>query len=50
MASVAEQRVSTDEAGISACLGLQAEARVELEQIIGALGKKISDATIFTPA
>ena len=45
-----DTRLSTDEAGISACLGLQAEARVELEQIVGALEKKISDATLFTPA
>jgi len=43
-------RLSTDEEGISTCLGLQAEARVELEQIIGALERKISDATLFTPA
>ena len=43
-------RLSTDEEGISVCLGLQAEARVELEQIIKALERKISDATLFTPA
>ena len=45
-----DTRLSTDEAGIATCLGLQAEARVELEQIITALEKKISDATLFTPA
>tara|TARA_B110000977_G_scaffold199504_1_gene287095 strand:- start:809 stop:1660 length:852 start_codon:yes stop_codon:yes gene_type:complete len=44
------KRLSTDETGIAACLGLQAEARVELAQIIGVLEKKISDATLFTPA
>jgi hypothetical protein len=42
-------RLSTDADGIAQCLGLQAEARVELEQIIGALQAKISDATLFTP-
>jgi len=45
-----ESRLSTDEEGIATCLGLQAEARVELEQIIGALEKKISEATLFNPA
>lgn len=45
-----DTRLSTDEEGIAMCLGLQAEARVELEQIISALEKKISDATLFTPA
>lgn len=43
-------RLSTDEDGISVCLGLQAEARVELEQIVSALERKISDLTLFTPA
>lgn len=43
-------RLSTDEDGIATCLGLQAEARVELDQIIGALEKRISDATLFNPA
>lgn len=43
-------RLSTDEEGIAACLGLQAEARVELEQIVSALESKISEATLFTPA
>jgi hypothetical protein len=31
------------------CLGLQAEARVELEQIIATLQAKISPATLFRP-
>jgi hypothetical protein len=44
------KRLSTDEEGISACLGLQAEARVELAQILEALDKKISEETLFTPA
>lgn len=42
-------RLSTDADGIVACLGLQAEARVELEQIIATLQAKISPATLFRP-
>ena len=45
-----DTRVSTDEEGIATCLGLQAEARVELDEIIYALEKKISCATLFNPA
>ncbi|WP_408962523.1 NotI family restriction endonuclease [Oceanibaculum nanhaiense] len=40
-------RLSTDADGIATCLGLQAEARVELEQIIATLQAKISPATLF---
>ena len=42
-------RLSTDADGIGTCLGLQAEARVELAQIIAALQAKISPATRFQP-
>ncbi|MBF0626360.1 MAG: hypothetical protein HQL82_16350 [Magnetococcales bacterium] len=42
-------RLSTDAEGIATCLGLQAEARVELEQIIVSLQAKISAATLFSP-
>lgn len=42
-------RLSTDADGIGTCLGLQAEARVELTQIIAALQAKISPATRFQP-
>jgi hypothetical protein len=42
-------RLSTDAAGIASCLNLQAEAKVELEQIINALQAKISPATLFAP-
>ncbi len=42
-------RLSTDADGIGTCLGLQAEARIELDQIIAALQAKISPATLFTP-
>ncbi|UCV07387.1 NotI family restriction endonuclease [Dechloromonas denitrificans] len=44
-----DSRLSTDADGIGICLGLQAEARIELEQIIEALQAKISAATLFTP-
>jgi hypothetical protein len=40
--------VSTDSAGISKCLGLQAEAKVELETIIRELEKKVSAATLLS--
>ncbi len=43
-----DSRLSTDAEGISVCLGLQAEARVELTQIIQALEQKISKETLFT--
>lgn len=44
-----QSRLSTDPDGIAQCLGLQAEARIELEQILEALQAKISDATLFAP-
>jgi hypothetical protein len=42
-----QSRVSTDTDGIGRCLGLQAEARVELEQITLLLESKLSAATLF---
>ncbi|MDR2209121.1 MAG: hypothetical protein LBE22_09150 [Azoarcus sp.] len=42
-------RLSTDADGIGTCLGLQAEARIELEQIIETLQSKISANTRFVP-
>lgn len=42
------ERASTDIAGISDCLGLQAEAKVELTEIIRQLESKLSNETIFT--
>ena len=39
-----DSRLSTDAAGMGRCLGLQAEAKIELEQIVKALETKISDA------
>jgi hypothetical protein len=44
-----ESRLSTDADGIAICLGLQAEARVELAQIMTSLENKISAATRFRP-
>ena len=43
-----QSRLSTDTDGIATCLGLQAEARVELEQILNALQAKLSPSTLFT--
>lgn len=42
-------RLSTDTDGVAMCLGLQAEARVELEHIVAALQAKVSPATVFRP-
>jgi hypothetical protein len=42
------ERLSTDSAGIASAMGLQAEAKVELELIIKLLEAKISEATLFT--
>ncbi len=44
-----QSRLSTDADGIGLCLGLQAEARIEMEQIIQALQAKISATTLFVP-
>lgn len=43
-----ESRLSTDSGGIGKCLGLQTEAKIELEQIVSALEAKISDVTILS--
>jgi len=43
-----ESRVSTDAEGIAKCLGLQAEAKVELEVIVAELEKKMSAKTVLT--
>ncbi|MDR0274084.1 MAG: hypothetical protein LBI48_01845 [Burkholderiaceae bacterium] len=42
-------RLSTDADGIAMCLDLQAEARIELEQIVATLQAKISPITLFRP-
>ena len=43
------RRLSTDADGIRSSLGLQAEANLDLEQMIQALQHRMSDETIFTP-
>lgn len=42
------ERKSTDVEGINKCLGLESEAKVELEVIISKLESKINDSTLFT--
>lgn len=42
------KRLSTDSEGMSTCLGLQAEAKVELAEIIKNIEAKISDDTLLT--
>jgi hypothetical protein len=42
-------RWSTDSNGVARCLGLQAEARMELSDITSALEAKMSDQTIWSP-
>jgi len=46
---VMQSRLSTDADGIGMCLGLQVEARVELEQILQTLQAKLSQSTLFVP-
>jgi hypothetical protein len=46
---VLQSRLSTDVEGIGLCLGLQAETRVDLQQILQALQMKLSPATLFVP-
>ena len=43
-----DSRLSTDSTGIAISLGLQAEANVDLEQIVQRLETKISQHTLFT--
>ncbi len=43
-----KNRVSTDAEGMAKCLGLQAEAKIELKQIINVLEKKISPRTLLS--
>lgn len=46
---VLQSRLSTDADGVGRCLGLQAEPRVELEQILQALQARLSPTTRFAP-
>ncbi len=45
-----DKRLSTDSDGIAICLGLQAEANVEMENITTQLESKINDNTLFSIA
>ena len=42
------ERVSTDTGGIARCLGLQAEPKVDLEEILGELERRISGETLMS--
>ena len=41
-------RCSTDSVGVATCLGLQSDAKVELDDILARLSSKISEQTLFT--
>ena len=43
------RRLSTDTDGIRACLGLQADANLELDDIMRTLESRMTDATLYTP-
>ncbi len=43
------RRLSTDTDGIRACLGLQADANLELDDIMRTLESRMTDATVFAP-
>jgi len=42
------ERLSTDSAGIAACLGLQAEAKVDLEDVVRQIEAKLSNDSLLT--
>jgi galactitol-specific phosphotransferase system IIB component len=42
-----DRRLSTDSEGMALCLGLQAEAKIELEEILKSIEEKLSDATLL---
>jgi hypothetical protein len=42
------ERISTDAAGVAACLGIQAETKVELETILAELERRLSPKTLLT--
>ncbi|MEX0717584.1 MAG: NotI family restriction endonuclease [Planctomycetaceae bacterium] len=43
-----DRRLSSDAAGVAKCLGIQAKTKIELEVIVAALEKKLSDKTLLT--
>jgi uncharacterized metal-binding protein len=42
------KRLSTDAAGIATCLGLQSEAKIDLEVIFSLIEQKITAKTLFS--
>jgi hypothetical protein len=44
-----QSRVSTDADGVGRCLGLRADAHIDLETIIAVLQSKIASSTLFRP-
>lgn len=42
------KRLSTDSEGMALCLGLQAEAKIELDAILSSIEAKLSDATLLS--
>ena len=42
-----DRRLSTDSEGMALCLGLQAEAKIELDEILKSIEEKLSDATLL---
>lgn len=46
---VLDSRISTDSEGIEICLGLQADAKIEMKRLIHDLQRKISKETLFSP-
>lgn len=45
-----EERLSTDGAGIARCLGLQSEAKMEVQQLLSRIDQRISDKTLLSIA
>jgi hypothetical protein len=43
-----KEQLSTDSVGIASCLGLQSEAKIELEMIVKQLESKLSDRTLLS--
>ena len=43
-----DKRLSTDSEGMATCLGLQAEAKIEIEEIVKNIEAKLSDATLLS--
>jgi hypothetical protein len=44
-----DSRFSTDADGIAECLGLRADPKIELEEIIALLESRLTEGTLLTP-